>query len=137
MSVEDFLARLHGVKKRGKGRWFARCPIHEEKTGSVSVTEKPDGKVLAMCFGCGAGFPEICEAIGYEYRSKGWIEAERANVTVSGAQAREVVRALKDELQVGWLLLTDVGSGRVFSKDDRERARACARRCAAMIEELS
>lgn len=137
MNVDDFLQRLRGVKKRGRGRWSALCPVHEEKHGSVSITEKHDGKILAYCWGCGASFPDICKAIGYEYRSAGWIEGERGDRTPSGAHSREVARALKDELSVSWVLLTDVANSRVFSKDDRERARVCARRCAAMIEELS
>lgn len=137
MSAEDFLSKLQGVRKRGKGRWFALCPIHTEKSGSVSITERSDGKILAMCFGCGASFPEICDAVGYEYRDKGWAEAERKNTTVSGAHAREVVGALKSEMQVAWIILVGVGAGRVFSRDDRDRAVVCARRCAAMIEELT
>jgi hypothetical protein len=138
MSVEDFLARLQGVKKRGNNRWFALCPIHTEKSGSVSITERGDGKVLAMCFGCGATFPQICDAIGYQYRDKGWVQAENErNATVNRFDARSVTRALRDELLVAWVLLQDVGAGRVMAKDDRERAKVCARRCAAMIEELS
>lgn len=134
--VDDILAKLDGVRKRGKNRWFARCPVHNEKTGSLSIQENPDGRVLMYCFGCGANFPEICKAIGYEYRRTPWIEDTRS-LTPSGFHVREVARAMRDELSVAWILLTDIAGGKVLGKDDRERARVCARRCAAMMEELS
>ena len=39
------------VRRAGKG-WMARCPFHEDKTPSLSLT--PEGGVW-HCFGCGRG----------------------------------------------------------------------------------
>ena len=61
--IEPILSRLDKVRKTGKG-YSARCPAHEDKTASLSLTEK-DGKVLMYCF---AGCPtaSVLGAIGLE-----------------------------------------------------------------------
>lgn len=42
---------LPDLKKTGKN-WSARCPFHQEKSASFTVSE---GKEMFYCFGCGAG----------------------------------------------------------------------------------
>ncbi|MGN0866177.1 MAG: phage/plasmid primase, P4 family [Oligosphaeraceae bacterium] len=54
MNESDFLARFHGVVRRGKNQWSARCPAHDDKNASLGITHK-DGKWLLKCFaGCEA-----------------------------------------------------------------------------------
>lgn len=49
--LERLLTRLEGVKG-GKGRWQAKCPSHEDRLPSLSITEADD-KILIHCFaGC-------------------------------------------------------------------------------------
>jgi putative DNA primase/helicase len=66
ISLEAFLNRLDLVKRNGAG-WVARCPAHEDKKPSLSVTKR-DGKILLHCF---AGCPpeSVCSAMGIELRS--------------------------------------------------------------------
>ncbi len=51
-----------------RGRSFmAQCPVHNEKTGSLSVTWSDGnngGKVLLYCHGCQASTQELAEAMG-------------------------------------------------------------------------
>jgi hypothetical protein len=50
--LETLLAKLSGVKKAGKG-WSARCPAHEDRNASLSVSEGDDGRALVKCHaGC-------------------------------------------------------------------------------------
>ena len=52
--VERFLNRLEGVKSTGDEQWQARCPAHDDKRPSLSVTANDD-RILIHCFaGCGA-----------------------------------------------------------------------------------
>lgn len=61
MNVEAFLARLQGVRHNGSG-WQARCPAHEDRSPSLSVSEGRDGRVLLHCFsGCSA--ESVCAAL--------------------------------------------------------------------------
>lgn len=60
--IDALLARLERVHRSGRG-WTARCPAHEDRTASLSVSEGADGRVLLHCFaGCGAG--DVVAALG-------------------------------------------------------------------------
>jgi hypothetical protein len=62
MIAKEILTRLQGVKPEGKG-WKAKCPAHDDKSPSLSITEGSDGRALIHCHaGCK---PEaICAALG-------------------------------------------------------------------------
>lgn len=59
--LSDILPHLEEVKKVGK-RYTARCPVHKDKTPSLSLTEK-DGVVLIHCFGCQANGIEVTKKL--------------------------------------------------------------------------
>jgi hypothetical protein len=65
-NVEVLLGRLEGVRPQGPHSWMARCPAHDDRNPSLSVSVK-DGRVLIYCFaGCG---PEaVLEAVGLTWR---------------------------------------------------------------------
>lgn len=66
MSAQDLLSRLEFVRSTGADKWIARCPAHEDRDPSLSITEAPDGRVLVKCFaGCGA--LDILTAVGLEW----------------------------------------------------------------------
>jgi hypothetical protein len=49
--VENLVQRLH-AKPSGEG-WLAKCPAHDDRTPSLSITEGDDGRVLLFCHaGC-------------------------------------------------------------------------------------
>lgn len=64
-TAEPLLSRLDRVKKSGDG-WMARCPAHDDRTASLSVTEAPD-KVLVHCFG-GCRTEDVLAAVGLEFK---------------------------------------------------------------------
>jgi hypothetical protein len=54
MRIED-LARLAAVRPNGERSWMARCPAHDDRNPSLSVSEGDGGRVLFNCFaGCAA-----------------------------------------------------------------------------------
>lgn len=62
--LDEFLARLEGVRARGEGRWLARCTAHEDRSPSLSIAMR-DGKILLKCFaGCSAY--DVVSAAGME-----------------------------------------------------------------------
>lgn len=65
-AVDSVLARPEGVKRCGKG-YLARCPVHEDRKQSLSVSEGNDRRALIHCHaGCE---PEaILAALGLESR---------------------------------------------------------------------
>ncbi len=53
MTAAALLDRLRGVRKKGPGRWVAKCPAHDDRSPSLSVRELDDGRVLIHDFaGC-------------------------------------------------------------------------------------
>ncbi len=50
--IAETIAKALGGRKAGAG-WTARCPAHDDRTPSLSLTDTQDGKVLVRCHaGC-------------------------------------------------------------------------------------
>ncbi|MFA5877543.1 MAG: hypothetical protein WC880_04245 [Candidatus Paceibacterota bacterium] len=64
--IKKVLPKLEGVKGGG-GQWTARCPSHEDKRSSLSVSENPNGKVLLHCH-AGCDTETIVAAIDLEVK---------------------------------------------------------------------
>lgn len=60
--VELVLSKLPGAKPSGSG-WAARCPAHEDRKPSLSVSEGEDGRALAHCH-AGCETDVVCAALG-------------------------------------------------------------------------
>jgi hypothetical protein len=67
-TLAEVLARLDRVcpqRRRGKGRWWARCPCHQDPCNDLSVWESRSGSVRVRCArGCRAY--DVLRAIGLE-----------------------------------------------------------------------
>jgi len=68
--------------KRSGRNWFGRCPFHNEKTASFSVSSD---KQIYHCFGCGAGgnvINFIMEHERFDFISSVKMLASRVNITI-------------------------------------------------------
>lgn len=61
MNAEDFALMLHG-KRQPDGQWKAKCPAHEDRVASLSISEK-NGRLVLNCF-AGCEFIAILDAAG-------------------------------------------------------------------------
>ena len=61
--VRRVLDKLERVKVEKSGQWQARCPAHDDRTPSLSVSVGPDGKVLLHCH-AGCGISAVLSALG-------------------------------------------------------------------------
>jgi len=65
MSVKAILDLINH-RQTGKEQWVAVCPSHDDRSPSLHIKEKEDGRVLIHCkAGCGAN--EILSALGLEF----------------------------------------------------------------------
>ena len=75
-NLHAVLAHLEKVKKHGRN-YTACCPVHNEKTPSLSLTVDASGKLLAHCFGCGANGLDVIKTLGLDLALLGGEQAER------------------------------------------------------------
>ena len=66
MNTDTLLSRLNKVKKTGNGNWLSCCPAHQDKSPSMTISEKPDGRILIHCF-VGCTPLDILAAVGMEF----------------------------------------------------------------------
>ena len=81
----NLLTRLQGVKTTGNG-WIAKCPGHQDRQASLSVTTGEDGRVLLKCF-AGCSPQAITGALGMKLADLWPVESCRAVTQQSSSRA--------------------------------------------------
>jgi hypothetical protein len=104
------IARALGGKAMRRGGWIAKCPAHDDRTPSLSITDAPGGKVLLHCFsGCDA--LDVIEAL----RARGlWPERhptpeERAALAAERRRRQEAERFCRAAAMLAELALQRLG----------------------------
>lgn len=80
MDVRDILNRLTGVKG-GSGQWYARCPAHDDKHQSLSVSVGQDGRVLLNCH-AGCSVENVAAAMGLTVKDL-FVDKQRERPTIT------------------------------------------------------
>ena len=66
MAIDDLLSRLDGIRETGYGKYIARCPAHDDRSPSLGVTGKDDGRILLHCF-AGCETEDVLSAVGLTF----------------------------------------------------------------------
>ncbi len=110
MTIETFLNKLQKVKRLKNGEWVACCPVHDDKSPSLSITDD-NGKVLIYCFGCGAKAPEIAGALGVDI-SELFPPKENYDPNIKQTRkyfpANQIYESLTDETMVILIIANDM-----------------------------
>jgi hypothetical protein len=110
--LDLLLLRLQGVKRHG-ARYMAKCPAHQDKTPSLSLSRGKDGRALVHCY-AGCETRDVLAAVGLELRDlftenlsqeqrqqyqRNKLEAERhfERLVVEAAKAEAKAGDLSDE----------------------------------------
>lgn len=133
MSAEALLSRLERVRRTGPRRWIARCPAHEDRSPSLSIDEKDDGRTLVYCF-AGCETADVLAAVGATWadvcpprdRSAPGRKLRREPL----AFASDALRVLAHEARFVWLCANDLARGKPLSEADRARLLVAAGRIA-------
>src|SRR5262249_14918434 len=65
LNTDEILSRFHNPRRSGRG-WIVRCPAHDDRKNSLSLTES-NGKLLVKCqAGCPTEF--VINAVGLQWR---------------------------------------------------------------------
>ena len=100
LTAQQLAAMLH-ARRVGKNKWVAKCPAHQERTGSLYITPGKDGSAWAHCFG-GCDQKAVLDALGLTWsdlKPEGRIDPEivrqiRVQEELRKAQKEERTRLL-------------------------------------------
>src|SRR5580658_2336340 len=65
MKISEILTRFEDTKRNGAFGWMGKCPCHDDRTPSLSISESEDGKILLKCF-AGCSTEDIVSKLGLE-----------------------------------------------------------------------
>lgn len=139
-SIDLVLSRLERVRPHGRGH-TARCPAHQDRTASLSVTAGNDGRLLMHCF-AGCGIHDIVGAIGLTisdlFPRRLTDASPEARKELHGLALKAQLKACASvlDLESGVVLIAagDVGRGRALTDPDHARlALACEHIRAARV----
>jgi hypothetical protein len=114
-NLDNLLSRLQKVRKNGKD-YMACCPSHPDKSPSLTIAEKEDGRVLVHCFaGCSAD--EVLGAIGLEMKdvmpaNAGYHRRKPERVPFN---SRDVLSAVRTDMTVFLVLAKDMQGGKALT----------------------
>jgi hypothetical protein len=125
VSVDALLSRLKKVRKLSEGQWYACCPAHDDRSPSLSITLRNDGRILINCFAeCGGG--DIMAAIGLSLSDlypDGPLEPYKPSLI----HRKERSKREHEELIIK-IVQADLKAGKRVSAVDAERAKLAAKR---------
>lgn len=110
--IRQVLAHLPDAKKSGKG-WKAKCPAHEDRHASLSISAGDNGAVLIRCH-AGCSIENICDRMGLPVKD---LFPPRAGHNGNGS-ARRIVAEYSYVNAAGDLIYQTV---RYSPKDFRQR----------------
>ena len=120
--IENILSRLQGVKKTGNNSWLARCCAHEDRSPSLSISEKDNGIILLHCF-AGCSIDEITGAVGLEVKdlmpdNLGFHRVKPLRMKVN---PRDALYAVRDDMTEALVYMKRMQRNEVISMDDSLR----------------
>lgn len=63
------ITRKNGSRPKPTSRGYSmRCPAHNDKNPSFSISETSDGTILMKCFSAGCTIKEMCSALGMQVK---------------------------------------------------------------------
>lgn len=122
---ENIVARLERVRRNGNRGVVARCPAHEDRTASLSVSVGRHGGVLLNCFG-GCEVADVVGALGLEFKDlfppkpENLSPAERAEMQAAADRVKwdAALDTICQEATIVALAARDLAQGREV---DRKR----------------
>jgi hypothetical protein len=135
MSAVDLTGRLEGVIKTGKG-WRARCPAHDGKSTSLTITEADNGTLLVHCF-AGCQVHDVLAAVGLQVgdlfarkdlRSMSPTERSQLRQAAMLPRWRAALDVLVTEASVVLIGACQLGDGEPLDDTDLIRLRVAALR---------
>lgn len=121
MKSDLLLSKLEKVRARGLNSWTARCPAHQDRSPSLSITEKEDGKILLKCF-AGCPVESIVAAVGLQLSDIMPDTPMEPRAPVRRPfNPQQVFESVINEIAIVHICAGEMQRGRVLPKKDKER----------------
>ena len=95
--ILSVLAERNCDPRRNGNGWSARCPAHDDRRPSLSVSEGDDGRALVKCF-AGCTIDAICNAVGLQAAD---LFSDASNRTSESARSSQPLKRRQDHKQAG------------------------------------
>lgn len=136
MRADEFVSRLDRPRQTGPASWVARCPAHDDRSPSLTVSEGSDGRILVHCF-AGCEVENVVGAVGVSL-SDLMPETGPANHVAAPKRMRvppmDVLRALAFQAKVVAICACDMGRGIQLSEEEKDKLLATAAEIDEAIE---
>lgn len=128
-SIEVLLHRLDKVREMGTpGKWMARCPAHDDKTPSLSISLRCESIALYCHAGCST--EDVLDSIGLTFSDL--YRKEKANYQAAianrGKKSHRHLNPYDVDVMVLRLAKEDLEAGRALSVEDMARVALAAER---------
>lgn len=119
--IDKLLSRLDKVKRTTSNSWLACCPAHDDRTPSLTLTDR-DGRILIHCF-AGCSTESVLGAIGLDWDDilpekpiAHHIPQERTKV-----YATDALRAIQHEARIVTIAAFQLKHGNHLDAEDLAR----------------
>ena len=101
---------------------MARCPAHQDRTPSLSVSQADDGRILMHCF-AGCHIADVTAAIGFEVKDLFPAADREYYRTMPEWKSRRYQEALIRERMIISMAKSDIEKGLELSAADMQRVK--------------
>lgn len=123
MNLSELLTHFDGVRQMGADKYMCRCPAHDDKSPSLSITQKDD-RILFYCF-AGCATEDVLGSVGLSFKdlyNNPWRASYEAAVSNKGKKYRKQFDSYEHELLILKIAATDLEAGKELSIEDEARA---------------
>lgn len=122
MSADALISRLEKCRRTGNGTWIACCPVHDDKSPSMTIREVDDGRVLVHCF-AGCSVEQILSTVGLDFSAlfPPRPQADYLPAVRKPFPAADVLEALSFECIVIAVHAAQLANGETLSDKDKAR----------------
>ncbi|HYD34382.1 MAG TPA: CHC2 zinc finger domain-containing protein [Methylophilaceae bacterium] len=119
--IDKLLSRLDKVKRTTNNSWLACCPAHDDRSPSLTLTDR-DGRILIHCF-AGCSTESVIGAIGLDWDD---ILPERAithhqKPEQTKVYATDALRAIQHEARIVTIAAFQLKHGNHLNAEDLSR----------------
>lgn len=127
------LDHLEGIRDRGAGQYYAKCPAHNDRSPSLSIKVCDDGRTLVRCF-AGCSTDEVLAAVGLRFADLFPTALGDFAPSPPKHRAADLLAALRHEALIVAVAASDIAQGKTLTPETLSRVATAAGRINHVLE---